>query len=109
GQLGRSGSDVNRRTDELVIGVIAFLGVGVVLHDRPDLLPVRTGKHEYLVRPGWHVVGVGVAGVVPARPDAIDVAMMHPENRIVGRPRYLSHALVVADEDMDVAVKTEVE
>src|SRR5436305_15187604 len=47
--------------------------------------------------------------VVPVRPDAIDVAVMHPEDRIIRSPWHLAQAHVVAGEDVDIAVQPEVE
>src|SRR5205085_9294740 len=45
----------------------------------------------------------------PARPDSIDIAVVHPEHGIVRGPRDLTHANTVANIDVYVAMKPEIE
>ena len=92
-----------------VVAIAEQSGVDDVAHSSPQRLSGFVDKGEDLAEIRI-VRRIAAPGPVPARPDAVDVAMMQPEKWIVGCPRHCTHAALTGpDIDMNRAVRRVVE
>src|SRR6516165_8970511 len=89
----------------MIVAITVLLGFWVhPLGDRGDdflfLFREREGPRARRI--------LAIAGI-PTFPQAIDVAMMQPENGIAGGPGNAAHVLSVADQNVHHAVQAKIE
>src|SRR5215470_8708282 len=105
---GRSSSAALRRRLEMIVSVMQRSEVEKVADLSSDSAAPGVGKRESTIEESG-IGGIFAAALVPTGPEAIDVAVMHPKDGIASGVGNIAHALRVANEDVDVAVKAEVE
>ena len=94
---------------KVIVGVMQRSDALEIRDLRDDFIAILVGEGELLIQPGGGC-RIRSASMVPACPQSIDVAVMHPKERFVSSPGDAAHSCsTVSHQHVHATVQSEIQ